>query len=83
MPDHWRLAMMLSSYGDCLLQLERHGDAEAVWIESHRKLEETFGQDDARTSKVTGQLVMLYEAWERPDDAARWRAKLPADQAVP
>jgi len=83
MPDHWRLAMMLSYYGDCLVQLERYDDAEAVLTESHRKLEKTFGQDDSRTSKITGQLVTLYDAWERPDAAARWRAELPAEEVEP
>jgi len=83
MPDHWRLAMMLSSYGDCLVQLERYDEAEGVLTESRRKLEETFGQDDPRTSKVTDQLVTLYEAWGRPDAANRWRGNPPAKDAKP
>ena len=74
LPDHWHLAMMLSSYGSCLTELKRFEDAERVLTESHGRFDGEFGPADSRTLKVTGQLAGLYEAWGRPDDAARWRA---------
>ncbi len=38
-----------------------------------------------RTADVIGVLVELYEAWDKPDEAAQWRAKLPepAAEAAP
>jgi len=69
--------MMLSSYGSCLTELKRFDDAERALTESHGRLDRAFGPADPRTVKVAGQLVSLYEAWDRPDDGSRWRATLP------
>jgi len=35
---------------------------------------------DIRTSKVVQLLIQLYEAWNKPDKAEEWRAKLPRKQ---
>jgi hypothetical protein len=83
LPGHWHLAMMLSSHGGCLQRLERFDEAEAALTESHAMLDTAFGQDDPRTARVANHLVGLYEAWGKPDAAARWRAKLPPQNREP
>jgi len=41
-----------------------------------------LGPEHPCTVDSLGELVRLYESWNHPDEAQRWRAKLPAMQAV-
>jgi hypothetical protein len=31
--------------------------------------------DKGKVPEAVGRLVQLYEVWDRPDDAAKWRAE--------
>ena len=37
-----------------------------------------LGPEHPHTIESPDQLVSLYESWNKPDEAAQWRAKLPA-----
>jgi len=60
-----------SEYGACLLALERYADAEALLLESYTALPDSQMNEAA---PLLEQLVALYEAWEKPDSAAKYRA---------
>ncbi len=61
-------------HAQCLSKLRRYEDAETMLLAI-----------EDRTADVIKVLVELYEAWDKPDEAAEWRAKLPepADDAAP
>lgn len=63
-------------YGHCLAKLDRYAEAEPLLLEGQRVLNETFDETDERTQAVVRWLVQLYDAWGRPDQAARWREQL-------
>ncbi len=61
-------------HAECLSKLRRYEDAETLLLAI-----------EDQTADVIRGLVELYEAWDKPDKAAQWRAKLPepADDAAP
>ncbi len=72
--------MFLDTYGRTLLGLGRHVDAEAVLLEAHGIFEAGLGALHERTLDTVTRLADLYDAWGKPEQAAEWRAKLPAEQ---
>lgn len=67
------VAIFRNNHGDCLVDMKRYEDAEKELLASLPVLEAKFGAEHARVAKAKGRLVRLYEAWERPDDAAKYR----------
>jgi serine/threonine protein kinase/tetratricopeptide (TPR) repeat protein len=70
---HWRTALAESELGACLIALGRYGEAEAPLLQGHEIVRTRFGAEDSRTKRTAEYLVRLYEAWSRPEDAARYR----------
>ncbi len=66
-----------SVYGAFLTKLARYDQAEALLLSSHPVLRDTLGQEHERTVRTINWLVELYEAWDKPDKAAEYRAILP------
>lgn len=50
---------------------------ESMALEAYSGLEATLGPDHEYTRVARRDLVSLYEAWARPEDAARWRGAEP------
>ncbi|MHC5003370.1 MAG: serine/threonine-protein kinase [Planctomycetota bacterium] len=69
--SHERTWMATEDLVAVYLQLERYEPAEALLLEAY----ERFRRDPAAGAFGEAQehLVGLYEAWQRSDDAARWR----------
>ena len=44
--------------------------------------ETKLGPKHPRTLDSLNQLVHLYDSWDKPDEAAKWRAKLPPTDAT-
>jgi hypothetical protein len=44
--------------------------------------ETKFGPEHPHTIESLKQLVTLYESWPKPDEAAKWRAKLAETKAT-
>ena len=70
-------ALSRSHLGDCLTRMGRYAEAEEQLLEAHRVLDAAVGDGHIRTIRAVRALVDLYEAWDKPDEAAEWRAKLP------
>ncbi len=75
---HFVIGQFLTTQGHCLLMLNQFEEAESRLLESHEVLTAALGADHEITSDPVKSLVNLYEAWNKPEEAARWRAKLPA-----
>ena len=81
LPDgHWRTAECLLHLGLCLTELERYDEAKAALVEAHRTFEAALGAAHRRTLMAVAALIDLYDTWGKPEPAAEWRAKLPAEQ---
>jgi serine/threonine-protein kinase len=69
------VGLALRGRGSCLLKLERHDEAEAALLEAHAVLSQSVG-NHPQTRRTAERLVELYEAWDRPADAERWRGSV-------
>lgn len=63
-------------HGFCLLKLERYEEAEPLFLESYEAFTTAGGDSSAGAQSALRRLVELYDAWAKPDDAAKYRALL-------
>ena len=63
-------------YGPCLVKLSRYAEAEQPTLEAEHRLRETGQLNGENARMVCAALVELYDQTNRPDEAARWRARL-------
>jgi hypothetical protein len=75
---HSTIGEYLLDYGACLTRLERYGEAETPLLEAHQTLAAALGPAHKKTIKSVRSLINLYEAWNKPDLAAEWQARLDA-----
>jgi len=59
------------------LRQARYNEAEALLLQAYNGREAKLGPEHRRTLDSLRELVHLYESWNKPDEAAQWRAKLP------
>lgn len=59
-----------------LVELRRFEEAESLALEAHRELSTALGVAHPQTQRAAALLADLYDRWEKPDQAAAWRAKL-------
>jgi len=69
---HWRIAVAQGVLGACLTGLGRFAEAEDVLLASYPVLLERRGEMSNDTQAVRKQLMTLYRAWGRPDQAAEY-----------
>ena len=77
-PEHWRTAWAQALQGAALAALGRFAEAEPLLVSAHEVLSQGTGARDTQVQSSTQYLVELYEAWDRPEDAARYEAALAA-----
>ncbi len=79
-PDDWRTFNTRSLLGGSLQGQRKYAEAEPLIIsgyEGMRAREATIPpQGQPRLTDAAERVVKLYEAWEKKDKAAEWRAKL-------
>jgi serine/threonine protein kinase/tetratricopeptide (TPR) repeat protein len=75
-PRHAITGFTMRKYGRCLTGLGRYQDAETALLESHDVLTATVGPAHHHTQQVIPNLVELYQAWGKPEEAAAWSTKL-------
>lgn len=51
-------------------------DGEPLFLEAFHGRTAKLGPEHPHTLDSLKQLVTLYESWNKPDEAAKWRAKL-------
>ena len=79
--EHWRTRDVRSDLASLYLEMERYSDVEPLLVEAERAARRTFGNDHEITNASVKNLIDLYEAWNKPEQAAQWRVKLPERQA--
>jgi hypothetical protein len=55
----------------------RYAEAEPLLVSAQEGLARALGAEHRDTLRVVDELVRLYDAWGKPDKAARWRKRLP------
>jgi tetratricopeptide repeat protein len=60
----------------------RHKDGQTLLLGAYKSHEAKLGPDHPYTIDSLKQLVSLYESWDKPEEAAKWRAKLQETNAV-
>jgi len=76
-PGHWRTMLTRMFLGDCLTRQDRWQEAETLLQGALDGLREARGEDDENTLQARTNLVALYQAWDRPTDADRYRNQPP------
>jgi serine/threonine protein kinase/tetratricopeptide (TPR) repeat protein len=74
---HWVTADAASRLGGCLTALGQYEEAQKLLLPAFQSLQGARGEPPARRAQARERLIMLYEAWGKPDEAAAWRAKRP------
>ena len=78
-PGHWLVALYRNGYGELLRQTRRFDEAQKQLVESHDVLHAQLGVGHSHTQRAVRRLVALYNDWGRPEEAATWRALMPAE----
>ncbi len=68
-PDHWHLAAIRSNYGRSLGIAGRHEEAEALVVDSYRRIAAQFGAEDPRTQEMARRVREVLERAGRSHDA--------------
>src|SRR5262249_4002293 len=83
-PDDWRTFNAKSLLGAALLGQQKYADAEPLLVEGYEGMKKRqpapgqhgAGPDPEQLTEALERLVQLYDQWEKPDQAARWRKEL-------
>ena len=59
------------------LAVGRHAEAEPLLVKALEGQRRVLGEEHPRTLESMNNLIKLYEAWGKPEQAEEWRAKLP------
>jgi serine/threonine protein kinase/tetratricopeptide (TPR) repeat protein len=71
--DHFWVALANGALGECLTTQKRFVEAELLLIESYNVLKTVQGEQNPRTYEARLRLVGLYQAWNKPESAARFQ----------
>ncbi|MEM7353276.1 MAG: serine/threonine-protein kinase [Acidobacteriota bacterium] len=80
---HRRTLLTQLFLGQCLADTGRFEEAEPLLVTALDGHREARGPEHEYTREAIAALVALYDAWNRPEDAARYRAQLAAASAAP
>ncbi len=72
--DRQRIPALKRWLGRCLTEQGRYLEAETTLLDSYRMLHDERGVSDKYTRQALSYLVELYEAWSKPEEAARYDA---------
>ncbi|MEI2723020.1 MAG: tetratricopeptide repeat protein [Verrucomicrobiota bacterium] len=79
-PDDWRTFSLRSMLGDTLLGQKKYVEAEPWLVSGYSGMKRRESKmpegDQRRLKEAIGRLVKLYEATDRPDQAAEWKRNL-------
>lgn len=86
-PQAFTTSNAKSMLGGALLGQEKYADAEELLLAGYRGLKAAELQVPVKNRVLVTQalerLVKLYEAWGKPDEAAKWRAELKSRPRMP
>jgi Tfp pilus assembly protein PilF len=80
-PDHWSTFNTQSALGAALLGQHKYAEAEPLLLAGYEGMKQRAAQipsqvRNLRLRAARERLVQLYDAWDKPDEAAKWRKEL-------
>jgi serine/threonine protein kinase/Flp pilus assembly protein TadD len=79
---HPRTLTLAHTLAVLYIRQARYEDAEPLLLEAYNGRKAQLGPEHRHTIDSLRQLVSLYESWNKPDEAEKWRAKLPERAGV-
>jgi non-specific serine/threonine protein kinase/serine/threonine-protein kinase len=73
--EHIVTGYTIRKNGACLAAMGRYQEAEQLLLEAHEILVAAVGTADPEVRLASRNLVALYDAWGRPEEAARWKGE--------
>jgi hypothetical protein len=75
-PDtDWQVGQAKTELGEHLAGRRRYDEAERLLLDGFQTLKSDPYTDDTTLEAARTRIVALYAGWNRPNDAAAWRAK--------
>jgi hypothetical protein len=84
LPDSWLHFNTMSLLGGSLLGQEKYAEAKPLLVQGYEGMKQREATIPAaskvRLTQALERLVQLYDAWGKPDEAAKWRKELEASR---
>jgi tetratricopeptide (TPR) repeat protein len=77
-PDHFMTAFTRGALGECLTTQKRYDEAETLLVASYTSLVKSQAGHNPRTLLAQRRLIELYQRWNKPELADKYRALLSA-----
>jgi eukaryotic-like serine/threonine-protein kinase len=81
-PDDWVTFLTMSDLGNIMRLQKKYAEAEPHLLKGLAGMRERWDKAPAHLKKslpkMIERLVLLYDAWNKPEEAAKWRAELDA-----
>jgi hypothetical protein len=74
-------ADFLRTMGEALYHTEDHDNAEVILLKAYNLSIATSDNQNIQTTKIVNLLIHVYETWNKPEKAEKWRTKLPQTEA--
>ena len=86
LPDSWLRFNSMSNLGGSMLGQKKFAEAELLLVKGFEGLK-SYERDipdtaQSRLTEALDRLVLLYDAWGKPQSAADWRAKQRASKRI-
>ena len=75
--NHWLIFNTQSALGDALTSQEKFDEAEPLLLDGYAGMKNHAEAPEDRKRQALQRIVGLYESWDKPDQAARYRELLP------
>ena len=79
-PDDWTTFIARSMLGEALNGQQKRAEAEPLLVQGYEGMKQRAAkipkEVKPRLAEALERLVQLYDAWGKPDEAARWRREL-------
>jgi len=79
-PDYWTTFETKSLLGEALLEQKKYAEAEPLMMSGYRGMKKREDKipdrEKVQLTKALERLVHLYDTWDKPDEAAKWRKEL-------
>ena len=72
-PGHWAISAFRLGKGQCLADMGRRAEAEPFLVNAATSLGEKLGHNHPYAAKAREATAALYDAWGRPEDAAKFK----------
>ena len=82
-PDHLDVGTTLAGLGDTLRKLKSFPEAESALMRALAIQAKAIGEGNSASQRTIKALVTLYTEWNKPSQAAAFRARLVADPKPP